>query len=267
MSFYNQLITTGQFAKAAGTTKDTLLHYERIGLFLPVHVAANGYRYYSPRQFGVFSDIQNLKKTGMQLAEIKNYMDKRSPLYFIELLERQIDQTKKQLERLSDSLCDMQTALFNAREARDAGDEIRLVCCPAVLGIASYDPSHAFGKNFSDFWTILQKNNTFTYNILCGILNIRDIQNGDYQKYSGIYAQINGSASKGAEIVRPAGQYLIGYHHGPAQTVGKTYRRLLDYAKTHRLPLAFHAFEEYLLYEVAAQREDQFVTKLLLQLR
>ena len=90
-----KLITTGQFASAAGTTKDTLFHYDRIGLFHPLYVAPNGYRYYSPRQFGVFSDIQSLKRMDMELTDIKEYMDHRSPESFILLLERQISATRR----------------------------------------------------------------------------------------------------------------------------------------------------------------------------
>ena len=33
-----KLLTTGQFARAARTTKETLFHYDRIGLFHPVKV-------------------------------------------------------------------------------------------------------------------------------------------------------------------------------------------------------------------------------------
>ena len=83
-----KLLTTGQFARAARTTKETLFHYDRIGLFHPVKVGENGYRYYSPRQFGVFEDIQNLQRMNMELADIRCYMDARSPEMFVDLLGR-----------------------------------------------------------------------------------------------------------------------------------------------------------------------------------
>ena len=43
----NNYVTTGEFAKLAGVSKDTLFHYEKIGLFKPEIVCKNEYRYYS----------------------------------------------------------------------------------------------------------------------------------------------------------------------------------------------------------------------------
>ena len=38
--------TTGQFAKLCSTTKETLFHYDSLGLLKPARVGENGYRYY-----------------------------------------------------------------------------------------------------------------------------------------------------------------------------------------------------------------------------
>ena len=43
----HEYMTTGGFASAMGVSKDTLFHYDDIGLFCPEKVSENGYRYYS----------------------------------------------------------------------------------------------------------------------------------------------------------------------------------------------------------------------------
>ena len=43
----HEYMTTGEFASAMGVSKDTLFHYDDIGLFCPEKVSENGYRYYS----------------------------------------------------------------------------------------------------------------------------------------------------------------------------------------------------------------------------
>ena len=141
-----------------------------------------------------------------------------------------------------------------------------VVYYPAVYGIVSRDPEEAFGRRFLDFWTRLQASEMLTYNILCGILPTAHIRQGQFQQYAGIYAQVNGGSPAGAEIARPAGQYLVAYHHGSDHSIGKTYQRMLDYATAHGLQVGEYAFEEYLIYEIAAQQEDQLVTKLLISL-
>lgn len=51
-------ITTGEFAKMLGVNKQTLLHYDDIGLLSPEYKSANGYRKYSYNQFELFYIIR-----------------------------------------------------------------------------------------------------------------------------------------------------------------------------------------------------------------
>ena len=48
---HNKYMTTGEFARRMGVTKNTLFHYDNIGLFLPEIVDTNDYRYYSIWRF------------------------------------------------------------------------------------------------------------------------------------------------------------------------------------------------------------------------
>ena len=42
-------MTTGELARIMGITKETLFHYDEIGLFRPAVVKTNGYRYYEEK--------------------------------------------------------------------------------------------------------------------------------------------------------------------------------------------------------------------------
>ena len=61
---HNKYMTTGEFARRMGVTKNTLFHYDNIGLFLPEIVDTNDYRYYSIYQMEVFDTIIILKEMG-----------------------------------------------------------------------------------------------------------------------------------------------------------------------------------------------------------
>ena len=91
---------TGEFAKLCGTTKDTLFHYDDIGLLKPVKVAANGYRYYAVNQAYLFDMISLLKEVGMNLTEIKNYMDRRDTNTFLHMLKEKNKKMREEIERL-----------------------------------------------------------------------------------------------------------------------------------------------------------------------
>lgn len=64
-------LKTGEFAELCGTTKDTLIHYDRIGLLRPARVSDSGYRMYLPSQAYCFYSIRALAKAGLTLDETR----------------------------------------------------------------------------------------------------------------------------------------------------------------------------------------------------
>ena len=72
-------MTTGELAKLMGITKETLFHYDEIGLFRPAVVMKNGYRYYEVSQMELLDAILLLKELRMPLKEIQELLGKRSP--------------------------------------------------------------------------------------------------------------------------------------------------------------------------------------------
>lgn len=97
---FKKYFNTGEFAKLCNVKKQTLFHYDDIGLFSPEIKDENGYRYYSVQQFEVFNVILILKEIGMPLKEIKHYLDNKTPEALIELFENKITQVNKEIENL-----------------------------------------------------------------------------------------------------------------------------------------------------------------------
>lgn len=84
--------TTGQFASICETTKETLRHYNNIGLLKPEMRGDNGYQYYSYRQLYDFYLISTLKNTGCTLNKLNEYITKKGEADFRNLLESQLEQ-------------------------------------------------------------------------------------------------------------------------------------------------------------------------------
>ena len=93
--------TTGEFSKLCNVNKQTLFHYDKIGLFSPEFTADNGYRYYSYEQLEVFAGISILKEMDMPLKDIKTYLETRNPQNLFELLEEKKREAELKIERLS----------------------------------------------------------------------------------------------------------------------------------------------------------------------
>lgn len=71
--------TTGEFAKLCHVKKQTLFHYDEIGLLSPEIKKANGYRYYSYHQFELFQVISLFKEVGIPLKRIKPLLTDKTP--------------------------------------------------------------------------------------------------------------------------------------------------------------------------------------------
>ena len=68
-------ITTGEFARLCGTTRDTLRHYNDIGLMTPYKDEENGYYYYSISQVTYFYFITLFRDLKVSLKDIQNFVN------------------------------------------------------------------------------------------------------------------------------------------------------------------------------------------------
>ncbi|WHY22097.1 MerR family transcriptional regulator [Paenibacillus sp. G2S3] len=70
----------GELTKRAGVTPRTIRYYESIGLMPPGEREGNGQHYYSEETLERLRKIDQLKKLGLSLEEIRGVVD----LYFID---------------------------------------------------------------------------------------------------------------------------------------------------------------------------------------
>ncbi|MBP0713623.1 MerR family transcriptional regulator [Burkholderia sola] len=100
-------LKVGDLAKRSGLTVRTLHHYHAIGLLKPSARADNGYRLYDRDDVARLHQIQALRRFGLSLAEIGDYLNRPgTPLVDlvakqIASLDRQLAQTAQLRERLA----------------------------------------------------------------------------------------------------------------------------------------------------------------------
>lgn len=94
--------TSGQFARLCHTTKETLFHYDRLGLLRPRFKGENGYRYYDIRQFFQFDMINLFKETGTPLRDIGACLDVAAGGEILPLLEAKARQLAEERSRLAE---------------------------------------------------------------------------------------------------------------------------------------------------------------------
>lgn len=97
----DKLYSTGEFAKLCGVRKQTLFHYDRIGLLKPAVVDERGYRQYSHAQYEDYLMIACLKEAGMELKDIHAYLSNDDAAQRMEALEACIESLDSRIDYLT----------------------------------------------------------------------------------------------------------------------------------------------------------------------
>ena len=87
--------TAGELANIFGISKQTLLYYDRMGLFSPAFISENGYRHYSIHQYMDLEVILRLRALNISIALIKQYLNNRSKEDFVSILESKRQESEK----------------------------------------------------------------------------------------------------------------------------------------------------------------------------
>jgi DNA-binding transcriptional MerR regulator len=110
--------TVGQLAKRTGLTVRALHHYHAIGLLVPSHRSASGYRLYMHGDVVRLYQIQALRRLGLSLPEIGAVLKERGAS-LPEIVGRQIEELTERIEHVEA----LKTRLVHLREVLAQGDE------------------------------------------------------------------------------------------------------------------------------------------------
>lgn len=92
----------GEVCKLFNTTRDTLVHYERIGLVTPKKDNHNGYRYYDIENLNSLTDIFFLKKLNLPLSDINKAIKDSTPLNILEIIKVKENHLQEEMNKIKD---------------------------------------------------------------------------------------------------------------------------------------------------------------------
>lgn len=272
-----KFLTTGEFADLCDVPKHVLFYYDEIDLFKPAFYDEKGYRYYSYFQYDTFMMINTLKTLKMSLDDIKIYMEKRNPDIFMNLLDekkKEIDKTIKHLKKLKKHIEIQKFVAENGMEYMECEkNNIFFEELEEVNLLLSGNSNDAVNTNFSEFvieYAKFLKTNKLSAHQKIGTMFRIDIFTSTNfnpsSEFTYLYTYTN--KKKGNNIyTRKKGKYLVGIHVGPYEKLDDTYKKLLDYTKENNIILGRFAFEEYLLTDLIVSDPNQYVTKIILQIK
>jgi DNA-binding transcriptional MerR regulator len=128
-----EMLTVTELANRSGATPHAVRYYTRMGLLRPERNPDNGYRLYQYREVGWLRFIQQAKRLGYTLNEIREIMhdseQDQSPCPRVrEILLRRIDENRRQLEELMALQTRMEQALEQWADMPDGVPDGHSVC-------------------------------------------------------------------------------------------------------------------------------------------
>ncbi|EJO5346933.1 MerR family transcriptional regulator [Clostridium botulinum] len=260
--------TTGEFAKMCNVEKHVLFHYDNIGLFKPVVIKENGYRYYSYHQYFTFCVILNLKKIGMSLKDIKIYLQRRTPTIFLDLLEEKSKEVSEKIKYLHDIQEMIESMKTMTLEGINSHNEIYLETLPEEIILPSDNMENLTNKNFANF---MQEYIKFCKNLgitvqesVGGIISVDNLRKNDFTNLSFLYIKTK-SFLPGKTLIRKPGIYLCGYFEGYYDNLYHAYEKMFNYADENNIVLGDYSFEEYLISDISQKEQNHYITKLMIE--
>ncbi len=120
----------GDLTERAGVTQRTVRYYESIGLLSSGEREGNGHHYYTEETIARLQKIDQLKKIGLSLEEIRDVID----LYFtdtsgvapkrkvLDILRRHLTETDRKLESLEQFRSDLQSNIERFEQWLEANE-------------------------------------------------------------------------------------------------------------------------------------------------
>ncbi|MBK3493666.1 MerR family transcriptional regulator [Viridibacillus sp. YIM B01967] len=262
--------TTGEFAKICRVKKQTLFHYDEIGLLTPEIKTAKGYRYYSYQQYEVFAVIELLKELKMPLKEIRAFLQNKTPIESIELLEQQSQLIEQKIHNLAHLRKILDTKIAITKNALQTDFEnITVVHSEEenlLISESTLDTSDkVFLKTVSNFINYSDNYELYTGHPIGGMLHRDKMMERDFENYSFLYTKMKNSWQGENLWKKPKGLYIVGYHIGDEMNIFETYDRMIAYSKEQHLQLNGYSYEEYILDAVSVNDLENYVTKIMIE--
>ena len=264
----------GEFAKMTGVNKRTLHYYDAEGIFCPDSVEPNGYRSYSSRQFYPFYMVRMFRDMGLDLAEIKEYMQGRTPEKLAALLAGQeawLKQEIKKLRRMEQIVANQRHILAQAKNVRL--DKVEVLELPEQRLVLSANLRHLYEqenweKVEAEFATHMREvidGEMLTGYTFGAMVARRDfMEPGREQTVSFFYVPTDKNwrgLPKEHRCLRPAGRYVVTYFSGDYMNTTPSYVRLRSFMAEQGLSPGEFSYEESLIEDMSTADSQEFITR------
>ena len=229
-----------EFAALYGLSRETLLYYDKIGLFHPALRGENGYRLYALDQIPPFDFLLLLRDAGVPLSDIRKVLQTATPQQTLALLRKQEEKVRGQIKTLR---------RLEKRIAFTAGrmeTGLKTVC--ERPRVEEWDTAYYLSFPAGpDVWGDRYRRMAFVRRILkqygetspgcfvrSSFITREHLLQGHFEKDS-FCLQVETPDHQESLLTRPRGLYAVMEHRGPYRPLPRAYVQLLPFIRQHGL--------------------------------
>ena len=271
----DDLFSIGEVARYQNLSKQTLIFYDKIGLFRPAWVDPdNGYRYYSASQLDQLDTIIIMKTIGFSLAEIREHIRHYNIDSSLAALRRQLTVIDRQIEQLRQIRSRVQNRCEQMEQVRhlEADPAVQvgetpaqwLFCRPVAAPYTLREISIATKRCFADSHA-----RNLPTRFQCGVVvPLEKILAGRFTEASEAFLPMEptDAAADGLRLL-PAGRCVSVYHVGDYLSIGRSYQKLLEHCRRHGLELCSDSYEFCINDYISTRDENEYITRILFYIR
>ena len=271
----DNFFSIGEVSKYQNISKQTLIFYDKIGLFCPAYVDPNnGYRYYSSKQLDYLDTILIMKKIGFSLREIQEYMKHYTIEKSLSALKSQLSILDGKIQELTLIRSRLEHRLKQMEKAKKYKDQesepyvekvkeqhilFQEVKPPYNMEEISIATKKCFAKAFKEQLPAFFQ---------CGVcVPLSRIQKEHFTEASLAFLPVE-PTEKAQNIQKlPSGKCASIYHVGNYASIGQSYRKLLNYIKAMDLEIISDSYEFCINDYITSRDENEYITKISFYIR
>lgn len=257
----------GELAALFQISTDTLRYYDRIGLIRPDLVGANGYRYYSLRNFFKLSRILFLRDLDLPLEEIKGYMDDKNAEKLVELLMHKQVELDHKIQSMINLRSKIQQKLDLIHSGNLPQQVVHIKALPErhVLYMSSSDqrePS-SVKETLKTYGHLLKYSSWITEGQIYTSVTEDRLKLRDFQQFEYIFELAESESSPAPQLkTLPASDYACLIFKGPYSEIDHHYHRLLDWIADKNFSIIGHSIEKNIVDYDFSDSADEFISEL-----
>lgn len=268
-----EYFSTGEFSRLADISKQTLIYYDKSGIFSPAYKDENNFRYYSLNQFEALDTLISLREIGVPLKEIKAYLSNKDIESLAKLLKKKNEVIKNEINKLMHISKKIENKSLKIEKVikQQRIEKPYFKICDTTHILTSSVESDDYKKimeKIIEFINYCKDKEEFDNgNSIGGIIKKEDILNEKFNKLKDIYIMIDSKTIADDKSVKAKGIYACINHRGGYDTTYISYKKLIDFIEKSGYEIIGDAYENELIGFLSAKSQEEYLIELSMQVQ